>query len=205
MTTENRANDELSGELARLVLEQVAPDELAIFELTAEEYFADRQGVLNPQRREESVGFGLDLALLTPYVLAVASMVVTWLGTTVAEAAREESTAVVTSWIRRLFRRSQQNSPAPEPVRPLSIDQARRIREVAFQRAKALGTTTRPPSSPTRSSARFSWSRDDHGQERHRTGRPASGTAVSAGLPSTDHQPVPRAPGRAARLGAVRR
>ena len=110
-----------------------------IFELTAEEYFADRQAVLNPQRREESVGFGLDHALLTLYVLAVASMVVTWLGTTVAEAARQESTAVVTSWVRRLFRRSQQSSPAQEPVRPLSIDQAHRIHEVAFQRAKALG------------------------------------------------------------------
>lgn len=60
-------------------------------------------------------------------------MVVTWLGTAVAEAA---STAVVTSCVRRLFRRS---SPAPEPVRPLSIEQAHQVREAAFQPAKALG------------------------------------------------------------------
>lgn len=137
MTIESPDNDELSGELARHVLEQVAPDELVIFDQTAEDYFANRQAVLDPRRREETVGFGLDLALLTPYVLAVAGAVVPWLGATVAEAAGEESKAVVTSWVRRLFRRSQQASR--EPVEPLSIEQARKVREIAYQRAKALG------------------------------------------------------------------
>lgn len=137
--TKNPVLDQLSGELARLVLERVAPDEVVLFELTAEEYFADPQAVLDPRRREESVGFGLDLALLTPYILAVAGTVVTWLGTTVAEAAREESSAVVTEWVRRLFRHNRRGTPEAGQIRPLSHEQARRIREVAYQRAKALG------------------------------------------------------------------
>lgn len=137
MTVEIRHDDVLAGELAWLVLHRVAPDELVIFELTAQEYFADPRAVLHPKRREESVGFGLDLALLTPYVLAVSSSVVVWLGAVVGEVARDESKAVVTAWVRRLFRRNQ--PPSREPVTPLSIEQARNVRVVAYRQARVLG------------------------------------------------------------------
>jgi hypothetical protein len=136
-TNQPEVEQALAGELAQLILDRVAPDELVIFDETAEEYFQDPQAVLDPKRREEAVGFGLDLALLTPYVLAVASSVVGWLVTTVADAAREESKPVVASFIRRLFRRGE--GTAPEPVQPLTIEQARRMRDIAYQRAKALG------------------------------------------------------------------
>jgi hypothetical protein len=136
---EPQAEQALACELAQLILDRVAPDELVIFEETAEEYFQDPQAVLDPKRREEAVGFGLDLALLTPYVLAVATTVVGWLATTVAEAAREESKPMVASFIRRPFRRGDRRAHDSEPVQPLTIEQARRVRDVAYQRAKALG------------------------------------------------------------------
>lgn len=147
MTTENdtarlvpQAQHELTGELAQLVLEQIAPEELVLFEETAEEYFRHPEAVLNPQHRDEPVGFGLDLALLTPYVLAVAMPVVQWLAATVAEAVGKESKPLIGSLVRYLFRRDGETSPdETAPVPPLSIEQARRVREIAYQQAKALG------------------------------------------------------------------
>ncbi|HET6561168.1 MAG TPA: hypothetical protein VFG72_04780 [Marmoricola sp.] len=139
------ADRDLLEELARTVLEHSAPEELVIFEETSEEYFRDPDGVLNPARRDEALGFGLDLALLTPYVLAVAAPVVTFLLQTVAAAAKEEATPRVKELVRRLFNRAGDRSPGAAPdageKEPLALtgEQAREVREVALARAKDLG------------------------------------------------------------------
>ena len=127
----------LVEELARAVLEQTAPEELAVFDDTAEEYFSDPRGVLDPRRRDEAVGFGLDVALLTPYVLAVATPVLSFLLETVAGAARSEAQPVIRDLVRRLFRRAAPDS-ASQPT-PLTPEQAARVREVARSRAADLG------------------------------------------------------------------
>jgi hypothetical protein len=132
--------NELVAELARLALEQAAPEELVLFPETAEEYFRDPQAVLDPEGRDEPLGFGLDIAMLTPYVLAVATPVVRFLISTVAEAAGEETKPLVTRIVRRLFRRPDPASEAAsEAPAPLSAEQVRRVRELAYQRAKGLG------------------------------------------------------------------
>jgi hypothetical protein len=136
------ADRDLLEELARTILEHSAPEELVIFEETSEEYFRDPDAVLHPARRDEPLGFGLDLALLTPYVLAVAAPVLGFLVQTVAAAAKEEATPRVRELVRRLFNRS-----AGEGVRPeqddqplaLTVEQAREVREVALARAADLG------------------------------------------------------------------
>jgi hypothetical protein len=134
------AEHELIAELARLALDEAAPEELVLFPETAEEYFRDPQAVLDPKRRDEALGFGLDLAMLTPYVLAVATPVVQFLASTVAEAIGEESKPLVIRFVRRLLRRPD---PAPEVTEPappsLSTDQVRQVRELAYQRARNLG------------------------------------------------------------------
>lgn len=135
------AENELVAELARLALEQAAPEELVLFPETAEEYFKDPQAVLDPKRRDEALGFGLDLAMLTPFVLAVATPVIRFLASTVAEAAGQEAKPLVTRLVRRLLRRPdpapEATEPAPPP--PLSTDQVRQVREIAYQHAKNLG------------------------------------------------------------------
>jgi hypothetical protein len=130
---------ELVSELAELTLELAAPEELAVFPETAEEYFDDPQAVLDPKRRDEAVGFGLDAALLTPFVLAVATPVIQFLVATVGDAVLEESKPLVARLIRRLFRRADQASEPADRAAPLSVDQARQVREIAYQRAKGLG------------------------------------------------------------------
>jgi hypothetical protein len=99
--------------------------------------------VLHPARRDEALGFGLDLALLTPYVLAVAAPVLSFLVQTVASAAKEEATPHVRELVRRLFIRSSGKDARPErrAREPLALtgEQAREVREVALARATDLG------------------------------------------------------------------
>jgi hypothetical protein len=137
---------DLLEELARTILEHSAPEELVIFEETSEEYFRDPEGVLHPARRDEALGFGLDLALLTPYVLAVATPVLTFLLQTVTAAAKEEATPRVRELVRRLFNRGGGEGTAGGPGEdggdaPVALtgEQARQVREVALARATDLG------------------------------------------------------------------
>jgi hypothetical protein len=123
--------------LARHAVGDVAPEELLLFDQTAEQYFADPEGAVNPKHRDEALGFGLDLAMLTPYVLAVATSCLGFLVKTVAETATSEATKpAIGDMLRRLTRRGPQD---PEgPVR-LSGEQAEGVRAIAFGRAKDLG------------------------------------------------------------------
>ena len=135
------AENQLVAELARLALEQAAPEELVLFPDNAEEYFKDPQAALSPERRDEALGFGLDLAILTPYILAVATSVIRFLVSTVGEAVGEESKPLVTRIVRRLLRRPEAASEEADEASPppLTGDQTRRVREIAYQRAKGLG------------------------------------------------------------------
>jgi hypothetical protein len=133
---------DLVDEFAKQVLADVAPEELAIFDETADEYHQDPQGVLSATGRDESVGFGLDLAMLTPYVLAVAGSVLGYLLDTVGEAAKKESTPLIGDLVHRLFRRGKADEKdAAEPATPketLSAEQAAQVREIALARAHDL-------------------------------------------------------------------
>lgn len=92
MTREDSAaqsavEQQLVTKLAALVMERAAPEEIAILDERAREYFADPEAALEPRRRDEPLGFGIDVSLLGPYVLAVASPVVTYLGSAILAAA----------------------------------------------------------------------------------------------------------------------
>ena len=101
----------LTDELAQQVLNQVAPEELVLYDETAQEYYADPQALLDPKRRDEALGFGLELAMLTPVVIAVAQSVMQWLAGAVVEAAVKESSPSVVSYLRRLFRGADKARP----------------------------------------------------------------------------------------------
>ncbi|MGH3719997.1 MAG: hypothetical protein ACRDRI_14385 [Pseudonocardiaceae bacterium] len=130
-------------ELAALVLERTAPDELAILDDTAREYFADPRATLNPTRRDEPLGFGIDIALLGPYVLAVATPVVTYLGSLVAQGVQEAATSRVADLVRPLFRRpgsvAAPITAGASPEWALTPEQGRWIRDTTYEKAQALG------------------------------------------------------------------
>jgi hypothetical protein len=128
----------LVRELAQSVVAEAAPDELVVFDETAEEYFADPDQTLDAQGRDEAVGFGIDLALLTPFVLAVATPVIKLLATMVHDAVKSEGQPVVTALVRRLLRRGP-DAGANDRVVALTADQVSRVRDVAFDRGRAVG------------------------------------------------------------------
>ena len=147
-------NEDLVRELAQLALSQVAPEELAVFDETADEFFADPEGVLEPERRDEAVGFGLDAALATPFVLAVVMPVIHYLVSTVADAAKDEAQSTVKTMVKRLFRKlgSEDDKPAAQaPEAPageagavvdpagLTVDEAAQVRAIAYQQGLAIG------------------------------------------------------------------
>jgi hypothetical protein len=129
----------LAAQLAEAVLAQAAPEELVIFDETAEEYFQDPERVLRARGGDEAVGFGLDMALLTPYVLAVAGSVVTFLASIVVESAKDETKTVVAGFVRRLFRGQHAMSSARAAApQPLTAEQMRRIHQIAYDQSIAL-------------------------------------------------------------------
>ena len=125
--------------LAQLALERAAPEELALFPETAEEYFRDPQAAVAPRGRDEAVGFGLDLALMTPYILAVAVPVVRYLAGIVQQSVGRELDASVSAAIKRLLRRHGDAQPSAPEVPVLTSEQLREVRSTAYARAVGLG------------------------------------------------------------------
>jgi hypothetical protein len=143
------AERDLVGELARVVVGHVAPEELGLFAETEADYFRDPGFVRRARSRDEAVGFGLDLALLTPYVLVVGTAVVHFLAMVVLDAvrdeARDELKPVIAGRVRRLLRRDdpaaagRREPDEPDRVPGVTVEQAREVRQVALQQAMQSG------------------------------------------------------------------
>jgi hypothetical protein len=130
----------LVTELAEAVLDQAAPEELVVFDETAQEFFQNPERMLNPKTRDEPVGFGLEMGLLTPYVLAVVAPVVSFLISVVADSVNEASKTATGEWVRSLFKRKAETpSAAASTVPALTSEQARRVHQIAYERATTLG------------------------------------------------------------------
>jgi hypothetical protein len=124
----------LIAELTQLALTTAAPDELEVFDETAQEYFADPQAALTAAGGDEAVGFGLELAMLTPAALAIGSAVLQSVVGLLSGKAVEAGQRGILAVLRKVMRRE-----APPAELGLTPDQAQHVRLVALQRAHALG------------------------------------------------------------------
>jgi hypothetical protein len=132
---DDREQRDLAVELAAAVLAHEAPEELALLDETSAEFFEDPEAALAPAR-EESVGFGVEFAFLTPFVLAIARPVVEFLLGLAADITKDAAKAEGVAWVRTLFHPRQQTAA---PATALSVEQLRTVREIAFARAQAVG------------------------------------------------------------------
>jgi hypothetical protein len=134
------AQQQVVVELAGLVLSDVAPEELPELPEVADEFFAAPQRTIG-SRRDEALGFGVELALVAPYVLALATPVVTYLGGIVADGIKDAAIPIVADRTRRLLRRRRPSPPAalPPGVPALAPGQAREIRDQTRRYAQSLG------------------------------------------------------------------
>jgi len=130
----------LAMELAAAALAELAPDELEEFDEISEEYFADPAAALTTGGRDQPLAFGGDeIALLAPYVLTVAVPVVQWLGSLLADGAKEAATPWVAERIRSIIRRWRGGQPEqPAPAHALSLEHGRTAWAITHDRLRAL-------------------------------------------------------------------
>jgi hypothetical protein len=124
--------DALAREFALRVVTLAAPEELPFFDEAVRE--GQRRSGRRRRAHDEPLGFGLDLSLLTPYVLSIAPMVIAFLGEVARGTAADLVKDSLADWIRGHFR----GEPAAE-VTPLTREQAQRVREAARSKAVELG------------------------------------------------------------------
>lgn len=129
---------DLSTELARMALERAAPDELLTFDEVAEEYYADRRASLRQSSKDEPVGFGLELALLAPFALAVAEFVLGFIGDVLKDVAKDAATPAVSGALKRMLKRPADPTPNASGAE-LTSEQRSRIFAAAKEQSTLLG------------------------------------------------------------------
>ncbi|MBN1173722.1 MAG: hypothetical protein JXA67_16240 [Micromonosporaceae bacterium] len=135
-------SDQLTMDLARLIVEDLAADECEVFEDVAADFFADPVSVLRPAKGEEPLGFGLEgIALITPFALAIAREVVTFLLSTVTQTAQDQTGQFVLRIVRQRLRRYRQGEAADTDPAPLTAGQSQYVRTVVRDSAHRLGLT----------------------------------------------------------------
>ncbi|MGO4144592.1 hypothetical protein AB4Y77_05860 [Paenarthrobacter sp. YAF11_1] len=133
---------DVSTELARLMIERAAPDELLTFDEVADEYYADPESTLNPAKNDEAVGFGLELALLAPFALAVAQFIIGFLGDLLRDVAKDAvkdaAKPAVTGAVRRVLRLGSPQDSTSAAIE-LTAEQRDRVFAAAKEQSKRLG------------------------------------------------------------------
>jgi hypothetical protein len=127
-------DEALIAELTELALSRAAPDELALFDETAQEFFADPQAALSASSKDTAVGFGLELVMITPVALAVGATVLQALASLLSERVLSAGGRSASALLRRLLRKGP-----PDPHLTLTPEQTQYVRQVALDRAHALG------------------------------------------------------------------
>jgi hypothetical protein len=127
-------DNELIAELAQLALGSVAPDELMVFDEAAQEYFSDPEAALSASGGDAAVGFGLDLAMITPIALSVGTVVMQAIVDNLTGRAVGAGQSGLAALARRVFKRGNHHAELT-----LTRAQALHVRSTAFERARSLG------------------------------------------------------------------
>jgi hypothetical protein len=133
------ADPELTVELARSAVAEIAPEELPLFAATSAAYRRDPGAIDGARGRDEVLGFGAETAAaLAPVALSVAGAVVEFVAGQVMEAVKGEAAGAIQRAVKRLFRLGGDEDEQADPPPRLSAEQLQQVRAVALERAKAL-------------------------------------------------------------------
>jgi hypothetical protein len=130
---------QLIEDLARNLIEDLAPQELPIYRATSKAFLENPDHVTKRQwTREEKLGFGLPEAtvFLTPVVLAVTTAVVKFFVETVKEAIKNQTVEEITALVRKLILRRP--SSAEKDAYALSREELGKVRELVLRTALDL-------------------------------------------------------------------
>lgn len=150
MVTDN-LDDALVVELARSLVRDVAPQELPMFRANSALYLKDPDKAQQQRQssgKDDLLGFGagIDLTLLTPVAMAVATEVIKFLAMEIARAAKSESAPIIHEQVRLLFSRfrgeTDSNPEAQAKPAALTRQQLEQVRTIAYDTACRLNLTT---------------------------------------------------------------
>lgn len=125
--------------LARDLLNDVAPEEMDMFDELAQDYFADASPPdFKKGPADDALGFGMGemLTAATPALMAVASGVIGYIVQEVFQSAQQET---IIAGLKALLRRRAEQTTAAAPSIRLTEAQLAHIRQIALQQAEAYG------------------------------------------------------------------
>jgi hypothetical protein len=130
------SDDVTVRDLARLVVSQVAPEELPVFPVLADACLADPGRMLGSRDDvRERLGFGVGeiMALTTPFAILAAEEVVKYLARSALEVGRTVAGRI-------FVRRSDDSRRQADHDRPLElrVDQLRELRRIVLEKALQL-------------------------------------------------------------------
>lgn len=142
---DNSNQNQLTANIARDIVSQMAPQEIPLFRANSELYFKDPQKALKSQEgSDDMLGFGTGeaVAYLTPIILTVSFEVVKFVTEEVKKSLKTESTNAINEAVQRMFKKfrpipvtGQAEDPAPTM---LTVEQLREVHQRAFEKACQL-------------------------------------------------------------------
>jgi len=133
-------------DVARGVVRDVAPHEMPMFRANSALYLKQPNKATTTRKGDgdDLLGFGagVDLTLLTPFAIAIATEVLKFLANEIAESAKRESTPIIHDQVRRLFVRFRGEEPKSEDPPALTRQQLEQVRGIAYDTARRLQLST---------------------------------------------------------------
>jgi len=137
----------LVSDIARGIIEDVAPDELPMFGMASRAYLKNPTLVTaGGGAADEMLGFGGgEIEMLTPVIFSVTSAVVSFLLAAVVSAAKSETESVVKAQVRQMFKRltpaTATVAATPAAAAPIALtrEQLIEVRRVAYDAAAGSG------------------------------------------------------------------
>lgn len=141
---DDREQAELIAELARDTIREVAPEELLLFRANSQAFFENPERALQGERSgDELLGFGtgVEVAFLTPIVLAVATEVVKFVVAEIAQSSKQESAQLIQNRVKQVFKKLQSADAGTPTSSPLTPTQLAHIRQIAYESASRLNVS----------------------------------------------------------------
>lgn len=130
-------DDQTVMEVARIVVREIAPQEMPLYRAHTELYFKDPAKALSTARSGDQLlgfGAGVELTLFTPVVLAVLSQVTRFLASEVLKS----TGPLLQDQVKLLFSRFRTAEPQSDDPPPLTPKQLAEIRGIAYETARRL-------------------------------------------------------------------
>jgi hypothetical protein len=119
------ADATLVTEMARGILEEIAPEEVPVFAAASRAYLADPNGALRQLQSTDNVlGFGVEevTVMVTPVALLVASEILPFLTRVAAKGVEDGLTGEISQIVKAMFARFRSSRDAPSPLTREHID-----------------------------------------------------------------------------------